>query len=92
MIDDRYDKLFFFFYLYFPAVESNNMKPHEESVTVNLTELTEISNDPEVQFAKAIIEGDLEAVKESMKIIKDSHSTALLSINSSKIHHLTPSK
>ena len=68
------------------------MKPHEESVTVNLTELTEISNDPEVQFAKNIIEGDLEAVKESLKIIKDSHSTALLSINSSKIHHLTPSK
>ena len=68
------------------------MKPHEESVTVNLTELTEISNDPEVLFAKAIIEGDLEAVKESLKILKDSHSTGLLSIKSSKIHHLTPSK
>ena len=67
-----------------------NKKPHEESVTVQMAEVS--SDDPEVHLAKAIIEGNLEAVKKSMKILKEKNSSALQSINSSKIYHLTPSK
>ena len=65
------------------------MKPHEESITVQMAEALD---DPEVQLAKAIIEGNLEAVKNSIKIIKEKNSSVLQSINSSKIHHIIPSK
>ena len=65
------------------------MKPQEESVTVHIVEPPD---DPEVHLAKAIIEGDLEAVKSSLKVFKETNSNPLQCINSSKIHHLTPSK
>merc|ERR1711990_911009 len=53
-------------------VESDaNKKPQEESVTV---QMAEVSDDPEVHLAKAIIEGNLEAVKNSMKTIKEKDS------------------
>ena len=65
------------------------MKPHEESITVQMAEALD---DPEVQLAKAIIEGNLEAVKNSIKTIKEKNSNVLQSINSSKIHHIIPSK
>jgi hypothetical protein len=54
----------------------------KDTTAIHLTELPE---DPEVRFAKAIIDGDVESVEEVLKLLKPDEKCVLMNINIQKI-------
>lgn len=67
---------------FLPFIFSGLPQTTKDSIAIQLAELPE---DPEVRFAKAIIDGDLEVVSEVLKKLKPDESCVLMNINVTKI-------